>query len=155
MQLIITNTAYQISGKVIYGSNSLKRDLVSKYQSITTFSDHKVLGGALNCLFSSQFITFAGAAITQIFEGEPDHLIPSVSDELLDNNMFTIAGRMIGHSFLHCGPSFPGLSPAIIHILFGGSLGTCPVTLQDCPDLEIRDVLKMVNMKTIEVHIFN
>lgn len=83
----------------------------------------------------------------KIFEGEPDHLIPSVSEELLENNMFTVAGRMIGHSFLHCGPSFPGLSPAIIHILFGGSLETTPVTIQDCPDLDFRDTVKMVNMK--------
>lgn len=58
--------------------------------------------------------------------------------------MFTVAGRMIGHSFLHCGPSFPGLSPAIIHVLFGGSLETTPVTIRDCPDLDIRDTVKMV-----------
>lgn len=103
-----------------------------------------------------QPITVAGSlAITKFFEGEPDHLIPSVSDELLDNNMFTIAGRMIGHSFLHGGPSFPGLSPAIIHVVFGGSLETTPVTIQDCPDLDIRDTMKMVNMKNIEAYIFN
>lgn len=63
--------------------------------------------------------------------------------------MFTVAGRMIGHSFLHHGPSFPGLSPAIIHILFGGSLETTPLTIQDCPDLDVRDTVKMVNMKNI------
>ncbi len=68
--------------------------------------------------------------------------------------MFTVAGRMIGHSFLHCGPSFPGLSPAIIHILFGGSLETTPVTIRDCPDLDIRDILKMVNMKNREACVF-
>lgn len=62
--------------------------------------------------------------------------------------MFTAAGRMIGHSFLHHGPSFPGLSPAIIHVLFGGSLETTPVTIRDCPDLDIRDTVKMV--KNIE-----
>ncbi|KAI3357702.1 hypothetical protein L3Q82_016107 [Scortum barcoo] len=84
-------------------------------------------------------------AITKLFEGEPDHLVPSVSDELLDNDMFTVAGRMIGHSFLQGGPSFPGLSPAIIHILFGGSLETSPVTIRDCPDLDIRDTMKMLD----------
>lgn len=61
--------------------------------------------------------------------------------------MFTVAGRMIGHSFLHRGPGFSGLSPAIIHILFGGSLETTPVTIQDCPDLDIRDIVKMVRIK--------
>ncbi|XP_030277939.1 uncharacterized protein LOC115584566 isoform X2 [Sparus aurata] len=106
--------------------------------------DRHVISTVIFKLISGLHINL-GTAITQIFEGERDHLIPSVSDELLDNNMFTIAGRMIGHSFLHCGPSFPGLSPAIIHILFGGSLETCPVTLRDCPDLDIRDVLKMLD----------
>ncbi|XP_044207596.1 G2/M phase-specific E3 ubiquitin-protein ligase-like [Thunnus albacares] len=99
-------------------------------------------------LTSGFHINLGSAAITKIFEGEPDHLIPSVSDELLDNNMFTVAGRMIGHSFLHCGPSFPGLSPAIIHNLFEGSLETTPVTIQDCPDLDIRDAVKMLDGDT-------
>lgn len=92
-------------------------------------------------------------AIIKIFEGEPDHLIPSVSEELLENSMFTVAGRMIGHTFLHSGPSFPGLSPAILHILFGGSLENTPVTTRDCPDLDIRETLKMVNMENTEAYI--
>lgn len=90
-------------------------------------------------------ITLAGGlAIIKIFEGEPDHLIPSVSKELLENNMFTMAGRMIGHSFFHGGPSFPGLSPVVIHILYGGLLETAPVTIQDCPDLDFRETLETV-----------
>lgn len=93
------------------------------------------------------FTTVAGsAAITKVFEGEPDHLIPSASEQLLNSDMFAVAGRMIGHSFLHGGPSFPGLSPAIIHVLFGGSLETTPVTMADCPDLDLRDTVKMVRM---------
>ncbi|AWP09728.1 Hypothetical protein SMAX5B_014926 [Scophthalmus maximus] len=62
--------------------------------------------------------------------------------------MFTVAGRMIGHSFLHHGPSFPGLSPAIVHTLLGGPLETTPVTVRDCPDLDIRDSVKMVIERT-------
>lgn len=84
-------------------------------------------------------------AAIRVFEGEPDHLIPSVSEELLENNMFTIAGRMIGHSFLHNGPRFPGLSPAIIHVLVGGSPETAPVTIRDCPDLDIREIIEKVS----------
>ncbi|XP_027144324.1 uncharacterized protein LOC109140521 [Larimichthys crocea] len=95
-------------------------------------------------LMSGFHLNLGNVAINKIFEGEPDHLIPSVLDEFLDNDMFTVAGRMIGHSFLYRGPSFPGLSPAIIHILFGGSLETTPVTIQDCPDLDIRDIVKML-----------
>ncbi|XP_076022508.1 G2/M phase-specific E3 ubiquitin-protein ligase-like [Genypterus blacodes] len=90
-------------------------------------------------------INLGSAAITKVFEGEPDHLIPSASDQLLNRDMFTVAGRMIGHSFLHGGPSFPGLSPAIIHVLFGGSMETTPLTIEDCPDLDLRDTVKMLD----------
>lgn len=103
-------------------------------------------------MYSSPSVTAAGSAAIRLFEGEPDHLIPSVSEELLENDMFTVVGRMIGHSFLHGGPSFPGLSPAIIHTLFGGSLENAPVTIQDCPDLDIRETLKMVKVKNKGLH---
>ncbi|XP_069382143.1 G2/M phase-specific E3 ubiquitin-protein ligase-like [Paralichthys olivaceus] len=93
-------------------------------------------------------INLGNAAITKLFEGERDHLIPSVTHELLDRDMFTIAGRMIGHSFLHDGPSFPGLSPTNMHTLFDGSLETTPVMIRDCPDLDIRDAVKMLDGDT-------
>ncbi|XP_051908001.1 uncharacterized protein LOC127591729 isoform X5 [Hippocampus zosterae] len=99
-------------------------------------------------LTSGFHMNLGSASITKLFEGEPDHLIPSISDGLLDNNMFAVAGRIIGHSFLHHGPSFPGLSPAIIHTLFGGSLETTPITVQDCPDLDVRDIVTMVIERT-------
>lgn len=107
-------------------------------------------------IFNLNVITAAGGvAINRVFEGEPDHLIPSVSKELLENNMFTMAGRMIGHSFLHNGPSFPGLSQAIIHVLFGGSLDTAPVTIRDCPDLDVREIVEKVSMKNNpSLHLF-
>lgn len=85
------------------------------------------------------------AGILKLFEGEPDHLIPSDSEELIENNLFTVAGRMIGHSFLHSGPSFPGLSPAIIHILFADSLEQSHLAVEDCPDLDIREMLRLVS----------
>ncbi|KAM8830232.1 uncharacterized protein ACB058_018585 isoform 1-T2 [Synchiropus picturatus] len=90
-------------------------------------------------------INTGNGPITQVFEGQPDHLVPSVSLKLLEDNMFVTAGRMMGHSFLHSGPSFPGLSPAVVHILFGGSLDTTPVSILDCPDLDVRDAVKMLD----------
>lgn len=45
-----------------------------------------------------------------MFEGEEDHLIPSTSHLLLESGLFVVAGRMIGHSFLHDGPTLCGLS---------------------------------------------
>lgn len=96
-------------------------------------------------LISGFHINLGGMTITKLFEGEPDHLIPSISQVLLEKDMFTVAGRMIGHSFLHQGPSLPGLSPAIIHVLFGGSEETCPITVADCPDTDLRDIVSMLN----------
>ncbi|XP_060913654.1 G2/M phase-specific E3 ubiquitin-protein ligase-like [Labrus mixtus] len=103
--------------------------------------DRHVMSTVIFRLMNGFHINLGKVAVTKVFEGEPDHLIPSVSDELLDNNMFAVAGRMIGHSFLHCGPRLPGLSPAIIHILFEGSLESAPVTIRDCSDLDVRDII--------------
>ncbi|KAJ0036759.1 hypothetical protein NQD34_005436, partial [Periophthalmus magnuspinnatus] len=96
-------------------------------------------------LISGFHIHLGGMSITKLFEGEPDHLIPSISHELLEKDMFTVAGRMIGHSFLHQGPSFPGLSPAVIHVLFDGSEETCPISVADCPDTDVRDVVNALH----------
>ncbi len=56
-----------------------------------------------------------------LFEGQADHLIPSTSQVLLQSDLFVMAGRILGHSFLHGGPSLAGVSPAIVHVLLGGS----------------------------------
>ncbi|XP_051989522.1 uncharacterized protein LOC127648798 isoform X2 [Xyrauchen texanus] len=81
---------------------------------------------------------------TLLFEGEKDHLIPSTSQCLLDSDFFVVAGRMIGHSFLHGGPCLTGLSPAIVHVLFGGSPETATIDVLDCADIDVRQVIKML-----------
>lgn len=81
-----------------------------------------------------------------LFEGERDHLTPNTSWELLENHFFVIAGRIIGHSFLNGGPCLTGLSPAIIHILLEGSPETATISLSDCVDQEVRDVLTLVGI---------
>ncbi|XP_029970390.1 G2/M phase-specific E3 ubiquitin-protein ligase-like [Salarias fasciatus] len=58
--------------------------------------------------------------------------------------MFMLAGRMVGHSFLHGGPCLSGLSPAVVHVLLGGSPETATVTPEDCPDLDIRETIKLL-----------
>ena len=54
---------------------------------------------------------------------------------------------MIGHSFLHEGLAVNGLSPAIVHMLIGGSMYTAAslLPLQDCPDLDYRDTVQLVS----------
>ncbi|KAF3837690.1 hypothetical protein F7725_009458, partial [Dissostichus mawsoni] len=54
---------------------------------------------------------------TLLFEGQVDHLIPSTSQVLVQSDLFKMAGRMIGHSFLHGGPPLTGISPAVLHVL--------------------------------------
>ncbi|MED6278828.1 hypothetical protein CHARACLAT_028004 [Characodon lateralis] len=80
---------------------------------------------------------------TLLFEGEQDHLIPSTSRLLLESDVFLVTGRIIGHSFLNDGPRLVGLSPGIIHVLFGGDPKTATVTESDCADQDVREVIRM------------
>ncbi|XP_031156039.1 uncharacterized protein LOC116050146 isoform X1 [Sander lucioperca] len=89
-------------------------------------------------------INFANSNVTRLFEGEPGHLVPSASHFLVESDMFMVAGRMVGHSFLHGGPCLLGLSPAVVHVLLGGSPETATVTLEDCPDLDIRETVELL-----------
>lgn len=50
----------------------------------------------------------------------------------------------VRHSFLHGGPCLQGLSPAVVHVLLGRSPETATVTLEDCPDLDIRETIRLV-----------
>ncbi|XP_051802461.1 G2/M phase-specific E3 ubiquitin-protein ligase-like isoform X3 [Acanthochromis polyacanthus] len=89
-------------------------------------------------------INFANSNHTRLFDGEPGHLVPSASHFLVESDMFMVAGRMIGHSFLHGGPCLQGLSRAVVHVLMGGSPETATVTLEDCPDLDIRGTISLL-----------
>ncbi|XP_077381337.1 uncharacterized protein LOC144021150 isoform X2 [Festucalex cinctus] len=89
-------------------------------------------------------IHFANSNITRLFEGEPGHLIPSASHFLVESDMFMAAGRMMGHSFLHGGPCLQGLSPAVVYVLLGGNPETATLTLEDCPDLDIRETIRLL-----------
>ncbi|XP_034061739.1 uncharacterized protein LOC117539615 [Gymnodraco acuticeps] len=51
---------------------------------------------------------------------------------------------MMGHSFLHSGPCISGLSPAITHVLFGGSPETTTIQIEDCPDIDIRTTIQLL-----------
>ncbi|XP_059384779.1 uncharacterized protein LOC132119051 isoform X3 [Carassius carassius] len=93
-------------------------------------------------------LNFGVADITLLFEGEQDHLVPCCSQTLLDSDLFVVAGRMIGHSFLHGGPLLPGISPAIIHVLVGGAIETAEIHLKDCPDLDQRHTIQLVLYRT-------
>lgn len=99
-----------------------------------------------NLLFFSFLFIYliANSNVTPLFEGEPGHYIPSAAHFLVESDMFLMAGRMVGHSFLHGGPCLSGLSPAVVHVLLGGSPETATVTPEDCPDLDLRGTIQLV-----------
>lgn len=100
-----------------------------------------------NLLFFFSFLfiyLIANSNVTPLFEGEPGHYIPSAAHFLVESDMFLMAGRMVGHSFLHGGPCLSGLSPAVVHVLLGGSPETATVTPEDCPDLDLRGTIQLV-----------
>ncbi|KAK0143541.1 hypothetical protein N1851_018377 [Merluccius polli] len=76
-----------------------------------------------------------------LFEGQPDHLVPSTSKIFIQNDMFVMAGRMIGHAFLHSGPRLTGLSPAVLHVLAGGTPQTATIVLEDITDIDVRNTI--------------
>lgn len=70
--------------------------------------------------------------------------MPSSSAFLVESDLFLMAGRIIGHCFLHGGPPLTGLSPAIVHILSGGTPETATLEINDCPDIDLREKLQLV-----------
>ncbi|XP_066518382.1 G2/M phase-specific E3 ubiquitin-protein ligase-like [Hoplias malabaricus] len=109
-------------------------------QGVTRF----FFSASVEKLKSGFYINFANSNITRLFEGESGHLVPSASHFLVESDMFIVAGRILGHSFLHGGPCMSGLSSAVVHVLLGGSPETATVTLEDCPDLDIRETIRIL-----------
>ncbi|XP_057676518.1 uncharacterized protein LOC130906327 isoform X2 [Corythoichthys intestinalis] len=85
---------------------------------------------------------FGNRTGTLLFEGQAQHLIPSTAKVFLQSDLFIMAGRMIGHSFIHGGPMLCGISPAILHVLLGGSVDTATIVFEDIADLDIREILQ-------------
>ena len=46
------------------------------------------------------FFSLGNSCGAMLFEGQSDHLVPSSSKIFMQNDMFIMAGRMIGHAFL-------------------------------------------------------
>ncbi len=79
-----------------------------------------------------------------LFNGEDDHKVPSTSRALLDGDLFTVGGRMIGHTFINEGPLYSGLSPAFFPLLSGSKDETPVLELKDCPDTDVIEVVSLV-----------
>ena len=70
--------------------------------------------------------------------------MPSASQVLTDSDLFLVAGRIIGHSFLHGSPSLSGLSEAIVHVLTGDMPDMASINTQDCCDTDVRVAVELV-----------
>ncbi|XP_038578501.1 uncharacterized protein LOC119905489 [Micropterus salmoides] len=90
-----------------------------------------------------------GNGKTLLFEGEKDHLVPSMSQVIVDSDLFLVAGRIIGHSFLHNGPCLTGLSQAIVHVLSGGMPEMACIDMEDCCDTDVRETVRLLEGSTI------
>ncbi|XDV35994.1 hypothetical protein PO909_005848 [Leuciscus waleckii] len=103
-----------------------------------------ILSTAVLKLTNGFMINLGNTGTTLLFEGEPYHLVPSTSQILVESDLFLMAGRMVGHSFIHGGPCLPGISPAVIHVLLGRPTETATIQLQDCPDLDHRETIQLL-----------
>ncbi|KAL0970154.1 hypothetical protein UPYG_G00238040 [Umbra pygmaea] len=89
-------------------------------------------------------MNYGNTDVTLLFEGQPDHLVPCTSQVLVDSDLFLVAGRMVGHAFLHGGPALSGISSAVVDVLFGASPETTTITLEDCPDIDQRLTISLL-----------
>ncbi|XP_076830819.1 uncharacterized protein LOC143476481 [Brachyhypopomus gauderio] len=99
----------------------------------------------MNTLQHGFRLNYGNTDVMLLFEGQPDHLVPCTSQILLDSDLFLIAGRMVGHSFLHGGPALAGISEAVVDVLFGASPDNTTITVEDCPDLERRQTIQLLD----------
>ncbi len=111
---------------------------------------------AITCIIKghSQLLSHAFVSLhegnrtgTRLFECQADHLISSSSQVLVQSDLFKMAGRMIGHSFLHGGPPLTGVSPAVLHVLLGGSPEKATIVLEDVADIDIRETIQLVSLE--------
>ncbi|XP_047202733.1 uncharacterized protein LOC124856403 isoform X1 [Girardinichthys multiradiatus] len=86
-------------------------------------------------------LDFENTGRTLLFNGSGDHKVPSTSKALIDGDLFRVAGRVIGHSFIHGGPRLAGLSPAMLQLIVGSNQEFAALELADCPDTDVLDVV--------------
>jgi hypothetical protein len=83
------------------------------------------------------------------FEGDIDHKLPVHNPALRHTGSFRAIGRILGHSFLHAGPSLFGLSQAIKHYFTSKtkqdiSSDPPPLEIEDVPDVDLQMLMKEV-----------
>ena len=118
------------------------------------------LGGPTKEFFHdaiSSFMHVDPAFNIQLFGGLKGHLIPFYGVDAIASGCFEIAGKVVAHSILHDGPGFVGLARSLVEYLATGSVDEAKgiVSLDDLPDLELKQILKEeVSFTTLYVFFF-
>ncbi|XP_076127984.1 uncharacterized protein LOC143109213 [Alosa pseudoharengus] len=87
---------------------------------------------------------------TLLFIGQMDHLVPSSSLVLLNGDLFRVAGRIIGHSFLNEGPLLTGMGQFLFPLLANKDPGEDAILqIQDCPDTDVTDTVCLLESQTV------
>ncbi|CAL8361350.1 unnamed protein product [Arctogadus glacialis] len=89
---------------------------------------------------------------TILFTGAADHLVPSTSLPLLQGDLFRVAGRIIGHSFLNRGQLLSGMGQCLFPLLASkdmGGIDAAVLQLEDCPDLDIVEIVSLLESQTV------
>lgn len=147
----------------LHGSEELKRDIIGLYKD-----PRKNLRAPLQVRFEGEEGVGTGP-IREYFvcamkilqegihgdgrpiEGESDHLLPIHNQLLQQMGVYTCIGKMIGHSILHGGPGFYGISQVAKHYWTHDDVqkNPPPMVIQDIPDLNLRETIEEVCTATI------
>src|SRR5271154_2253417 len=83
----------------------------------------------------------------KLFEGEADHLLPTVDSILLRSGIFSTVGKFIAHSIIHCGIGLIGISTAAAQYLTTEHIDADTpfnITEQDIADVNVREAITLM-----------
>lgn len=146
------------------GIDQLKKEVIGVYKNPKTnlrvgvkvrFEEEDAVGSgpvreylsiAMNIL--DEGMSSSGSKKLLFFEGQMDHRLPVHNQSLRATGMFKALGKMLGHSILHGGPGLHGVSPAVKCYMATDRSAvetqSLPLTLEDVPDLELRNMIATV-----------
>ncbi|XP_062402497.1 uncharacterized protein LOC134093461 [Sardina pilchardus] len=67
----------------------------------------------------------------------------------MNGDLFRVAGRIIGHSFLNEGPLLHGLGQCLFPLLVKNKEEDAIVEIKDCPDTDITDIVCLLESQTV------
>lgn len=105
-------------------------------------------GGPLRQFLQDVFDVAMSGDCLKLFDGNPHRVVPVNSSMTMMSGALEIVGKMIVHSIIQGGPSFPCLSPAIYWFIVTGSLDSAMqhATINDAITPGVRYVINKVSL---------